>query len=223
IEIKPSSRASKRARQGSNKEQSGLRLRLARLTDDVGQSLELLRVEARQQLGDLLERAQHALLQRRPSLGRARDEHGAAIAAVRDAPDQRLILQGRDGAGDRRCGDVLSYRELRDRNGLAASNDAQRAQALPGEVADEVGIPEAARQPIERQDSVQHVVRERFRLAAVSGRHTSTRYSYAAGVYAVHPSRPRVYTAASALRSSSRGGRRRTRMSAACYVRAACS
>src|SRR5688500_4703011 len=67
--------------------------RLARLPNDVGHRLELGLVEPAQHLGDLLQRAGHALLQSRPALSRARHEHRAPIAAIGGAPNQRLILQ----------------------------------------------------------------------------------------------------------------------------------
>src|SRR5690348_8817788 len=95
IETKPFSHASRRARPGSNRGSSKKGLggaargfRVARLADHAGERLELLLIEAREQLSDLLERAQHALLQRCTALGGARYEHRAPVAAVRDTADQ---------------------------------------------------------------------------------------------------------------------------------------
>src|SRR5687767_8846652 len=97
-EIKRCSPASKRVPRASNRKELGLLLGVARLTDDVAERLELGRVEASQKLRELLQGANHALLQGRAALRRARHEHRAAVAAVRDAAHQRLVLQSGDRA-----------------------------------------------------------------------------------------------------------------------------
>ena len=107
---------------------------------------------------------------RRPALRRARHEHRAAVAAIRDATNQRLTLQRSHGARNRRRRDFLGDGELGNRDGFPASHDAERAQSLPGQLTHQVCVPEAAGESIERQDRLQRVFRWRGRATSVSGR-----------------------------------------------------